>query len=223
MNDLQIYTPGKYDLEVRSLIRERKENIPKLKDKGITLYMCESLFVSIIDSSSSLFLIPVIDLNSKIGFINKIGEIVIPPYYDSFNGAFWGHNNIVAVNIDEKWNVIDSNGRFLLNEWSKYMIVPSRDSRMITINSKAIMNVDNVDSFQYIKNVKDIKSVGGFRYGFARIHRNGGWGLINENGEEILPAIYEEMYSFYDYPEPTTKVKKKKDSKWELILLNDLR
>jgi len=223
MNDLQIYTPGKYDLEVRSLIRERKENIPKLKDKGISLYMCESLFASIIDTSSSLFLIPVIDINSKIGFINNKCEIVVSPYYDCIKGTFWEHNNIVAVKKDEKWNVIDCNGKLLLNKWSKYIIVPSRDSRMITINSKAIMNVDNVDSFQYVKNTKDVKSVGGFRYGFARIHRNGGWGLINEKGEEKLPAIYEEMYSFYDYPEPTTKVRKNKDSKWELILLNDLR
>lgn len=223
MKNSQIYKPGQYYWKVKAIKEKRNANISKLHVRGISLLMNDSVIESISSPSTSLLLIPVIDNNSKIGFVSDICEIVVEPSYDKIIGSFWGKDNIVAVQNDNKWNVIDSDGKLLLKEWLKYKIVPSRDSRMITINSKAIMNVDDTDSFQYIKNIKNVKSVGGFRYGFARIHRNGGWGLINEKGEEILPAIYEEMYSYDDYPEPTTRVRRNKESKLELIQLNDLR
>lgn len=218
MDEMHVYISGKYDSEVRSVIRARNANISKLKERGITLFMCESIVSSVIESSCSLFLMPIIDSNLKLGFINNKCEIIIEPCYDFIDGAFYNQDNIVVVVKENLWNVIDCTGNILLDKWSKYKIVPSRDSRMVTINSKAIYNVKSHDSPQYIKNVI---SVDGFRYGFARIHRKEGWGIINEKGEEVLPANYSEMYSFYDYPHPTTIVKK--NNKKTIIFLKDLK
>lgn len=220
MDCQHIYTPGQHYWDVKAIRQKRHANFSKFNDKGIHLFMNDSVIESIVSQSTSLFLIPIIDNKSKIGFINDKCEIIVDPCFDLINGTFYDSNNLVAVCKEKLWNVINSSGKELLDGWSKYMIVPSRDSKMITINSKAIMNVEDVGSLQYIKGVK---YVGGFRYGFARIHQDGGWGIINENGAEVLPAIYEEVYSFYDYPKPTTKVRKDKEGKLELIQLNDLR
>lgn len=48
-------------------------------------------------------------------------------------------------------------------------------------------------------------------------------GEYNEKGEEVVPAKYIEIYDFYDYPCPTTKVRKSKDDNWEYIDLNKLK
>ena len=74
--------------------------------------------------------------------------------YDEIKGTFSCKNSIVAVCKDKLWNVIDSEGNELLSEWTKYSIIPSKDSRMITIDSKAIQNVDCPKSLQYINGGK---------------------------------------------------------------------
>ena len=128
--------------------------------------------------------------------------------------------NIVAVKRDSLWNVINVNGNLLLDDWCKYKIFPSVDSRMITINSKSILNVDKRGT---PKHFKDAMYIGQFRYGYARLHsENGRWGIINEKGDIVLPAIYYEMYSFHDFPQPTTLVRKEKDGYQELIVLQNL-
>ena len=132
-------------------------------------------------------------------------------------------DNIVAVCKDNLWNVIDSDGCELMTEWGKYSIIPSKDSRMITINSRAIQNVDIPTSFQYVEGGEALTYVGGFRYGFARIHKNNLWGIIDEMGVEVVPAIYKDMYDFYDYPYPTTKVRKDDDENWICINLDDIK
>ena len=213
--DLHEYTSGRYDREEKLF----KKNISSLKQRGITLYLTESVFSSITLSTCSLFLVPIVDTYGKIGFANKQCNIIVEPVYDKVLSAFYTPENIVAVVKDGLWNVIDKDGHVLLDDWSKNMIVPSRDSRMITINSTSIKNIDSSKGPIHFGNVI---FVGGFRYGFARIHRNEGWGIIDEEGNEVLPCKYESMYSFYDYPEPTTKVRETKDSMWELIHLGDL-
>ena len=219
MKELKEYIPGKYYFEVKALKRTRSSNIIKMNKEGMSILICDSLIEALIDPSSSLFLFPVVNSDLKIGFMNQKCEIVIEPSFDSVNGAFFKKDSIVAVCKDNQWNVIDVDGKELLNAWTKHNIFPSRDSRIITINSKSILNVD-IDK-EPLK-IKDVISVGRFRYGFARIHRKSGWGVINKKGEEVIPAKYEAVYSFYDYPEPTTIVKEYNSDEKKLIQLNDL-
>ena len=240
MEDNKIYSPGVHYYQVKLLKQELQANIEKLRSRSISFYLdasvllasttkseySEKLTSSFYASSNgiiSLFLIPVVNADAKIGFVDQKCNIVVEPTFDAIKGFFSCKDSIVAVCKDKLWNVIDSDGKNLLSEWSKYGIVPSKDSRMITINSKAIQNVDCPKSLQYIKGGKELSYVGGFRYGFARIHRNNLWGIINEKGEEVVPAKYIEMYDFYDYPYPTTKVRKSKDDNWEYIDLNILK
>ncbi|MBQ7424385.1 MAG: WG repeat-containing protein [Prevotella sp.] len=215
LSDLHEYFPERHNREKKLL----EKNISKLKQRGFTLFLTNSVINSITTSSCSLLRVPIVDINGKIGFVNKQCEIIIEPVYDKILSAFYTPENIVSVVKDDLWNVIDKDGIVLLDHWSKDIIVPGRDSRMITINSKSIKNID--DNRPPIQ-ISKVRYVGGFRYGFARIHRTEGWGIINEEGREVLPCKYDSMYSFYDYPEPTTKVRETSDSTWELIHLCDL-
>lgn len=235
--DNKVYYPEKHFCQVKQLMQEILGNIERLRNRGINFYLDESVLLASAFSFEnsemlirsyypsdngflSLYLIPVVNADSKIGFVDQQCNVVVEPSYDVIKGTFSCKYCIVAVCKDKSWNVIDSEGNELLSEWTNYTIVPSKDSRMITINSKAILNVDNPQSLQYVKGGKELSYVGGFRYGFARIHRNNLWGIINEKGEEVMPAIYSDMCDFYDYPFPTTKVKKSKNDKWEYIDLN---
>jgi hypothetical protein len=236
----KVYSPGIHFYQVKQLMQELYANIEKLKKRDISFYLDASVLLASTTKSEyskklmpsfyasysgilSLYLIPVVNADSKIGFVDQKCKIVAEPLYDEIKGTFSCKNSIVAVCKDKMWNVIDSEGKELLSKWTKNSIVPSKDSRMITFNSNAILNVDNPKSLQYIKGGKELSYVGGFRYGFARVHRNNLWGIINEKGEEVVPAKYIEMYDFYDYPCPTTKVRKSKDDNWEYIDLNKLK
>ncbi len=194
-------------------------NLSKLKNSGFNLLMDYPVASSIV-TPSFLRLIPVVDSEGKIGFVSNEYDIVVCPSFDEIKGAFYNDNNIVAVKRNNMWNVIDVNGNLLLENWSKYIIVPSVDSRMITINSKSIMNIDKGG---VPKHFKDAMYVGQFRYGYARLHSdNGRWGIINEKGDIVLPAIYYEMYSFHDFPQPTTLIRKEKGGNQETIVLQNL-
>lgn len=240
MEENKIYSPGMHYYQVKQLMQELQANIEKLRKRGISFYLDAAVFLASTTKSEysekitpsfyassngilSLYLIPIVNADSKIGFVDQNCSIVVEPSFDAIKGTFMRKESIVAVCKNKLWNVIDSDGNELLSEWSKYSIVPSKDSRMITINSKAIQNVDCPKSLQYIKGGKDLSYVDGFRYGFARIHRNNLWGVINEKGEEVVPAKYIEMYGFYNYPCPTIKVRKSKDDNWEYIDLNKLK
>lgn len=219
MDSLKIYKPGLYYNKVKTAKERTIVNLSKLNNSGFNLLLDYSVASSIV-TPGSLRLVPIVDTEGIIGFVNNEYDIVVCPSFAEIKGAFYNDNNIVAVKRNNMWNVIDVNGNLLLENWSKYTIVPSVDSRMITINSKSILNVDKGG---VPKHFKDAMYIGQFRYGYARLHSdNGRWGIINEKGNIVLPAIYYEMYSFHDFPQPTTLVRKEKGGTQELIVFQNL-
>ena len=202
-------------------VKERTiANLSKLEKGGLNLLLDYSVASSIVMPTDSLRLVPVVNSDGKIGLVNNEFDIVVCPSFDEIKGAFYNDYNIVAVKRDNLWNALDNKGNLLLDDWCKYKIVPSFDSRMVTINSKSILNVDKGGT---PKNFKGAKYIGQFRYGYARLHSdNGRWGIINEEGDIVLPAIYYEMYSFHDFPQPTTLVRKENGGDHELIMLQNL-
>ena len=219
--NIQLYSSGLYDKIVRQNIRKKQEKIYQfLREDYFLLPNYESIS-AIVNRGESLHLFPICDANKKIGFVNSDFDVIISPQYDDIQSSFRLSTNIVAVKKETKWNVIDSEGNVLLERWYN-MVFPSYDSRMVTIadHKKAIVNVDNASSLKFFEYTIHID---GFRYGFARVENSQGkWGIINEQGDIVLDTIYEGIYSFYDYPCPTTKVQADKDSGWKLIELKNL-
>lgn len=242
MKDNKVYSPGMHYYQVNQSMQELQANIEKLRNRGISFYLDAAVFLASTTKSEysekitpsfyassngilSLYLIPIVNADSKIGFVDQKCNIVVEPTYDAIKGTFSRKDSIVAVCKGKKWNIIDINGVELLQYWENKDIIPSKDSRMISINSsstKAIQNVDDPHSRISIGG-REISHVGGFRYGFAIIHRNNLHGLIDEKGNVVLEAVYKDMCDMYNYPIPTVRVRKTEKDSWVIINLNELR
>lgn len=210
------YNPGLYDATVREAIRKRQENVSKFNNKGFKL-----LFTDKVLDAINLYLIP-FESNNKIGFINKEGTVIIKPIYDQIKGCFYTEDNLVAVKKEEKWSVIDACGKELLPfDYNHIFISP--DSKLVSFQigwkSWKVIDLDS-NTNEIVKN--EYEYIEGFRYGYARIKKNGKWGIIDKTGKIVLPAEYESVYDFYNWPTPTTIIQKDKNYKSKIINLNDL-
>lgn len=109
MDSLKIYNPGIYYNKVKAAKERTIVNLSKLKKSGLNLLLDYSVVSSIVTSTDSLRLVPIVDTEGKTGFVNNEYDIVVYPSFDEIRGAFYNDNNIVAVKRDNLWNVIDIN------------------------------------------------------------------------------------------------------------------
>ena len=215
MNDLKTYTPGLYDATVREMQRKKSVNISKFKSTGANLFLTPDMLDAI-----DLPLIPFI-LNGKIGFINNLCNIVVEPKYDEIKGSFRSIQSIVSVRQGNKWTVLNSDGEELL-PLTYGTIIPGYDCPLATIQNQSKSKVVNVLTKEIIVD-SQYDYIGGFRYGYARVRKNGLWGIINECGALVLPAEYAAIYSFYDFPKATTVLQLSNDSQELFVSLCDLK
>lgn len=219
MEELKKYTPGLYDASVRERQRQQDANIAKFNTDGFSLHLTRDILESI-----DLLLIP-FKSNGKIGFIDGVCNIVIEPIYDEIRGTFRNRNSYVAVKNGKKWSIINADGEELL-PYTSSTVIPGYDTPITTIQNQKHPKVINVLSGEEIVN-GGYDYIGGFRYGFARVrigdNNSGKWGIIDDKGKLVLPAEYVAVYSFYNYPKPTTVLKKAEDNKGQTILLDSLK
>lgn len=116
-------------------------------------------------------------------------------------------NIIVARNSDRQWGVIDSNNNIIV-PFGKYAWIDGFDNGLCRVrthgrdydsNVFAIMTDDAfITDKTAIKQIleEDYKNNSGL---YAK------WGIINMNGEEVLPAIYDKVWNFYGKNRFSTK------------------
>lgn len=203
------------------------EDVKRLRDKGISLYLTRDLICA-----CDKYLCPVVQ-NGKIGFINSFAEIVIPPKYDSFIGDFTIPESLIEVCKGNKWGVLNTDGvEMLMGEYQSISLVGTQYA--IVMNSEYQRGIIEVltkrmtvpfgeyDNFNYCNNLLiarkkllkglitptgkqltpiQYKWISGVEYGLLRviieektddivIKR---WGLIDVQGNEVLPAIYDNI------------------------------
>lgn len=214
---MKTYHPGLHDKIVGEKKREIQANVSFLTVNGITMPVSWELLRSI-----SLLLIPIVK-NGKYGFINNRGEIIVDCLYDEIKGTFLNEENIVAVRINKKWSVIDSNGTELLD--FKYShIWPSKDSTLATLQTYNACEVVDTFTNETIINSGKYDYIEGFRFGFARVKNNGKWGVVNSKGKQVLAPKYADLMDFYNnWDKPETKLRENSDSEWLVINLNELK
>lgn len=216
--EIKEYTPG-LNYKSREAQRKLRGNIYQLINKGIYILPTCGMLVG------KLLYIPIID-KGKIGFIDCQGNIVCIPKYDDIKGEFFSQSNILAVKLKQKWSAINSNFTELL-PFDFYCIWPSKDSSLVTvemsIDGKYQWSVIDVQSKNTIVPYKRYSLIEGFRFGYARVKKDGLYGVINEKGEEIIPTKYSELLEFYDnWDKPETKVKLNSNDNWSSVIrLND--
>ena len=169
----------------------------------------------------------------KIGFANKEGEVVVKPQFTMYYDDCYDESDYIRVAVDDLYGFPRSGGRVatykrpmygLINykgetifEPSFYCLIPAiGNKKLYTVQNKnleyAVLNTDGTEVVPFGKYCW----IDGFNKGLARV-RNGNvtngqnensnkWGLIDENGKEVLPLDYDNIWNFYGKQRVTTKV-----------------
>ena len=171
----------------------------------------------------------------KIGFVNKEGYIIVKPQFTMYYGDCYDESDYIRVAIDNLYGFTRSGGKVatykrpmygLINYKGETIFEPSFYSLLPAIGNKKLYTVQN-NNFEYaVLNIDGTVVVpfgkynwiDGFDNGLARVkignvtngqkeNRNK-WGLINENGDVVLPLEYDDIWAFYGKKRVTTKVVK---------------
>lgn len=171
----------------------------------------------------------------KIGFVDKEGVIVVNPQYTMYYGDCYDESDNIKVAIDHLYGFLRSGARVatykrpmfgLINSKGETIFEPSFYSLVPAIGNKKLYTVQN-DNYQYavlsidgneIVPFGKYNWIDGFDNGLARVKigstTNGlnandcKWGLIDENGKEVLPVEYDNIWTFYGKNRATTRVEK---------------
>jgi hypothetical protein len=201
----------------KAMLNATKTNIAIFERNGARFFVTLDLL-----NSLSLYLIPFVE-NGKYGFVNRMCKPLIAPIYDEVKGSFFNDKNYVAVKRENKWSVIDSKGDVIF-PFKYNFIFPSPDSSLVTCCDYSGWSVIDANTKNIIVDSSKYKLIEGFRYGYARVKNDDDkWGIINARGELVLNTEYESIYTWNEWYEPTTKVKKTEYDKEKFIELDKLK
>ena len=182
--------------------------------------------------SDSRLLIPFTSFD-KIGFMNKQGEVVVEPQSTMYYGDCYSPTDLIKVSINESYGFIKNNGEIDCRIRPMYGIINHRGETVLdTIYYSIVAAVGNwniltAQNKERKYGVIDMDGniivpfgkydyIDGFDKGFARVkigkQTNGQigshckWGIINEHGEEVLPAEYDDIWNFYGKSYDSIKV-----------------
>ncbi len=195
--------------------------------------------------NDSRFLIPFVN-GLKWGAINKKGEVVILPRYDFVIIDPITCSGLVRVGIvrtfDNDYYTRDYAPYYryrvgLFNSVGELILDIEYEGVTVSQDGK-LLSVQNMEGHYGVLNLKgDIivpfgkySYIDGFDNGLARVKigqltngvKNSGnkWGLINEEGVEVVPAIYDNIWNFYGKNRYSTRVEK--DGKKSELYFHDL-
>ena len=110
-----------------------------------------------------------VSLSGRDGFINQLGEVVIPLKYDE---ASYFSDNMAPVKLNGKWGAIDRSGTEI--------ILPKYDA--ISYEKDKVDNEIQYD---------------GFSEGMLSVKLSGKWGYVNQYGVEVVPMLFDEVATFF--------------------------
>lgn len=169
----------------------------------------------------------------KIGFVDKEGVIVVKPQFTMYYGECYEENDNIRVTVDDLYGFPRNGGKVatykrpiygLINSKGETIFEPSFYCLIPAIGNKNLYTVQNKDYKYAVLNTDGTEVVpfgkyswiDGFDNGLARVRignvtngqiQNGSkWGLIDENGKEVLPLEYDSIWTFYGKKRVTTKV-----------------
>lgn len=146
-----------------------------------------------------------VKITEKYGYVDKQGRFILPPLYED---AHPFKSGLASVQMGKKWGFINSRGDFLVQPYLDEAfpfgtggMAPVRvDSDCYFIDSSG----HRIES-QRIDSDGELLAVHSFYYTSKNpltlsghiIKRNGFWGLVNLNGDELVPFIYDERITPY--------------------------
>lgn len=174
---------------------EPKGHIQYINPKGETVFTLEKYKDKNIIAATSFYedKAVIVTEDKKYGYINKKGEVIIPPIYD-YASLFY--NNCAFVSKDGKKMFIDDKKRILVKFENKQMPLSLPSEGLFPYNDKeqesyGIKDMNNKD---IIKASPKYKWFSGFVNGYSVFYNNNDdCGLINSKGETVIRAKYQDM------------------------------
>ena len=197
------------------------------------------------DIESDLRLLIPFTNGDKIGFMNNQRIIVVKPQYVMYYGECYSENDLIRVSIIDTYGFSKSGGNVstyqrplygLINYKGEVLLEPVFYTMIPAIGNKRLFTVQN-KRYEYGVITADGEEIvpfgkyqwiDGFDKGLARVKlgkvTNGikdcgnKWGLIDVDGNEVLPVEFDDIWNFYGKNRITTKiVKDKKEIDFKLF------
>jgi hypothetical protein len=130
--------------------------------------------------------------NKKWGFINKLGQEIIPLKYDFVKDFQTNESNIIArVVKDKKWGLIDIDGKVITPLIYDY-IGPF-------VYNMALVNIGGIAKDEVFESTGWAVSWINGLHRFNDDVYDGKWGYIDTSGKEVIPIIYEKASDFIEH------------------------
>lgn len=136
----------------------------------------------------------IVKKDAKVGLINKNGDIVVPFIYDNMDSTLSPDLKIWGAKLNGKWGFIDRDGNEILPFIYDEVEGTEDETYLVKINGKQ-GTVDGIrqiqttpcqyDEIEYYLYFNDSK--------LAKVKNGDKYGLINKNGELIVPLIYSKI------------------------------
>ncbi|HOW36487.1 MAG TPA: WG repeat-containing protein [Candidatus Omnitrophota bacterium] len=132
--------------------------------------------------------------NSKIGYVNARGDVVIRPQFN--DGIHYFSGGLAPVVIGNQWGFIDGRGNTVIAPQFTWADKFSEDLAVVAVPVKTISMYGYIDSSGgYAIEPKFLKA-NGFSEGLACVNFQGAWGYINKAGEWVIQPKFDEARDF---------------------------
>lgn len=165
----------------------RLNNIKALQEKRYSFLVTEEII-----AAHDCLLIPIIK-NSRIGFIDHQGNVVIRPKYISINGKFTNKDSIVSANLHDRWEALDYKGNSLLSLQNLQDLGAFTDGCAIVRTKRNFWGYINIEGVPVIPFGK-YTWYSNFENELSRVilsaNNTNLWGIIDREGNEVLQPQY---------------------------------
>lgn len=168
------------------------------------------------------FLLPFTQ-NGRFGLINRAGKVILEAEYDIILDSAQTADDFVRVgkyrytnyaskigkaNIYRQSHIglIDTNGIFLIPLEYKRIELPYKSSDVFVVENAECGHCVIDLNGQEVVPPRKYSYIDGFSNGYARVKKNDLWGIIDEQGNEILSCEYPNIWNFYKKNYPTAIV-----------------
>ena len=178
-------------------------------------------------SSDQRILIP-FEQYGKFGFMNRNAEIVVEPICDFVGGNFYAETDQIVVGVLKHrvfpngtepklysklaLGVMDVTGSLILDtDYARILF--SDDRQYITVQTYEYTGfIVYSNKGDVVIAEKEYDWIDGFWKGFARVKRNGKFGVIDTKNQIVLPIEYYNIWNFYGKDYDTIIIEKDKIS-----------
>jgi hypothetical protein len=136
----------------------------------------------------------VFEQEGKWGFINRKGDVEVPPLFDIPANPFYGqfHDGKAVIIKDNVYGYINQNCKLDQSPSFAYALDYSEGLGVVKLDNK----FGYLDLKSDLQIMPDFDAASSFSGGMAAVKKRNMWGYINKEGKTIIPFRYDAAYPF---------------------------